>query len=79
MITSLSTNTSNMSTVDALWILIQSQSKAVRKALTERMLTEQEQAKTAKQQMLVKESLTRAFGQLHSGKVHHGARDLFKK
>ena len=31
------------------------------------------------QQQMVKESLTRAFDELHSGKVHHNARDLFKK
>jgi hypothetical protein len=31
------------------------------------------------QQQMVKESLTRVFDELHSGKVHHNARDLFKK
>lgn len=71
-------DTSEMSTVDALWTLFQSQPKAVRKALTERLLAEQAQTKTEKQQAMVKESLTRAFDELHSGKVHHDARKIFK-
>jgi len=37
-----------MSTVDALWTLIQGQSKRVRKALAKRLLAEQEQNKTRK-------------------------------
>jgi ATP-dependent DNA ligase len=64
-----------MTTVDALWVLIQSQTKAVRKALTERLLAEQD--KTKVQKTMVRESLTRAFDELHSGKVHHDARKLF--
>jgi len=68
--------TTEISTVDALWVLIQSQTKAVRKALVERMLAEQ--SKTTAQQKKVKESLTRAFDELHSGKVHHDARNIFK-
>ena len=35
------------------------------------------EAKTQRQ--MVKDSLTRAFDDLHSGKVHHDARKLFKK
>ena len=31
------------------------------------------------QQAMVKDSLTRAFDELHSGKVHHDARKLFEK
>ncbi len=31
------------------------------------------------QQEMVRESLKRAFDELHSGKVRHNARDLFKK
>jgi hypothetical protein len=30
-------------------------------------------------QAMVKESLTRAFDEPHSGKVHHDARELFAK
>jgi hypothetical protein len=76
MITTMPQKTTEISTVDALWVLIQSQTKAVRKALVERMLAEQ--SKTTAQQTMVKESLTRAFDELHSGKVHHDARNIFK-
>ena len=76
MITTMPQKTTEISTVDALWVLIQSQTKAVRKALVERMLAEQ--SKTMAQQTRVKESLTRAFDELHSGKVHHDARNIFK-
>ena len=75
MITTTPSQTSEMTTVDALWVLIQSQTKAVRKALTERLLAEQD--KTKVQKTIVRESLTRAFDELHSGKVHHDARKLF--
>ena len=61
--------------VDALWVLIQSQSKRVRNALTERLLAEQDKSKV--QKTMVRDSLTRAFDELHSGKVHHDARKLF--
>ena len=77
MITTMPQKTTEISTVDALWVLIQSQTKAVRKALIERMLAEQ--TKTKAQQTMVKESLTRAFDELHAGKVHHDARHLFSK
>ena len=76
MITTMPQKTTEISTVDALWVLIQSQTKAVRKALVERMLAEQ--SKTTAQQKKVKESLTRAFDELHSGKVHHDVRNIFK-
>ena len=75
MITTIPSRTSEMTTVDALWVLIQGQTKAVRKALTERLLAEQD--KTKVQKTMVRESLTRAFDELHSGKVHHDARKLF--
>ena len=75
MITTIPSQTSEMTTVDALWVLIQGQTKAVRKALMERLLAEQD--KTKVQKTMVKESLTRAFDELHSGKVHHDARKLF--
>ena len=75
MITTIPSQTSEMTTVDALWVLIQSQTKAVRKALTERLLAEQDKAKV--QKAMVRGSLTRAFAELHSGKVHHKARKLF--
>ena len=77
MITTVQPQTDEMTTLEALWVIIQSQSKSVRKALTERLLAEQD--KTKVQQQMVKESLTKAFDELHSGKVHHDARNLFKK
>ena len=36
-----------------------------------------EQNKTKRQKAMVKESLTRAFDELHSGNAHHNARELF--
>ena len=77
MITTVQPQTDEMTTLEALWVIIQSQSKSVRKALTERLLSEYK--KTEAQQQMVKESLTRAFDELHSGKVHHDARNLFQK
>jgi ATP-dependent DNA ligase len=75
MITTIPSQTSEMTTVDALWVLIQGQTKAVRKALIERLLAEQDKTKVQKE--MVRDSLTRAFDELHSGKVHHDARKLF--
>ena len=75
MITTMSQQTNEISTVDALWVLIQRQTKAVRKALIQRLLADQ--GNTAVQQQMVEESLTRAFNELHAGKVHHDARKLF--
>lgn len=75
MITTIPSQTSEMTTVNALWVLIQGQTKAVRKALMERLLAELD--KTKVQKAMVKDSLTRAFDELHSGKVHHDARKLF--
>ena len=77
MITTVQPQKDEMTTLEALWVLIQSQSKSVRNALTERLLSEYK--KTEAQQQMVKESLTRAFDELHSGKVHHDARNLFQK
>jgi hypothetical protein len=77
MITTIEQKATEMSTVDALWTLIQGQTKAVRKALTQRLLAEQD--KTKAQKKMVKDSLTRAFDELHTGKVHHDARKLFTK
>lgn len=72
----ISTPVPYVSPVDALWALIQSQTKTVRKALAKRML-EEDAAKA--QQKMVKESLTRAFEELHEGKAKHDARSLFNK
>jgi hypothetical protein len=79
MITTIPQHSQDISTVDALWTLIQNQTKSVRQALVKRILDDHEQQRTLAQQKMVKDSLTRAFDELHSGKVHHNARDLFKK
>ena len=79
MITTIPQHSQDISTVDALWTLIQNRTKSVRKALVKRILDDHEQQRTLAQQKMVKDSLTRAFDELHSGKVHHNARDLFKK
>jgi len=78
MITTVESQTTEMSTVDALWVLIQSQSKRVRQTLTKRILAEHEQSKMQAQQKMVEDSLTRAFDELHAGKVRKDARKLFK-
>lgn len=77
MITTAIPQSQDISKVDALWVLIQSQTKSVRKALTERLLAERSQTMAKTQQQMVKDSLTRAFDELHSGKAHHNARNLF--
>ena len=63
--------------MDALWVLIQGQTKAVKKVLMERLIAEHD--KTKAQKAMVKESMTRAFVELHSGDVRHDARNMFKK
>ena len=66
-----------INTVDALWVLIQGQTKAVKKVLMERLIAERD--KTKAQKAMVKESMTRAFDELHSVDVRHDARNMFKK
>lgn len=75
MISTIQPHTADISTVDALWVLIQSQTKSVRKALAKRILAEE--AKTKAQQTMVKESLSRAYKELHAGKIHTDAHKLF--
>ena len=53
MITTISPQSSDMSTVDALWVLIQSQKKRVRKILTERLAAEQNKTKRQKRLTLI--------------------------
>lgn len=75
MVTTIEQQPAEISAVDALWVILQSQTKAVRKALTKRLLAEEE--KTKAQQAMVKDSLTKAFDELHSGQAKHDARKLF--
>ena len=71
----ISSSMTDVSLVDALWTLIQSQTKSVRKALAKRIL---EENTTKAQQKMVKESLTKAIEELHAGKSKHNACTLFK-
>lgn len=66
-----------LSIVDALWTLIQGQTKYVRKALVKRLLEDAPKTKT--QQAMIKESLTQAFDELYSNQIKHDARALFPK
>ena len=77
MIATVQPQVTEMTTVDALWVLIQGQTKAVRKALTQRLLDDDEVSET--QKMMLRDSLTQAFDELHSGQAKHNARELFKK
>ena len=74
-----STYQPTMSATDALWALYLSQTKKVRKAFRMRILSEEQEQTTKAQQSMVKESLTRAFDELKSGKVHSDAHKLFAK
>ena len=77
MITTMQPQATEISTVDALWVLIQSQTKAVRKALAKRLLAEEEVARVQKTN--VRKSMTKAFDELNSGQIKHNARELFAK
>ena len=66
---------SEISPVDALWALIQCQSKSVRKALIKRILSDDQKVEAQKE--IVKESLSKAFDEFSHGEITHHARDLF--
>lgn len=73
---------SNISSVDALWTLIQGQTQNVKDALYHRMIEADEQRRTRQQQLYVRKSLNRAFKELKDAKSSKkelpDARDLFK-
>jgi hypothetical protein len=77
MIGAVQNQNGGISTVDALWTLIQSQTKTVRKALAKRFI--EEDVLTETQQQMVRRSLTKAFEELYSGEVKKDARTLFVK
>lgn len=68
--------------VDALWVLFQSQPKAVRKAFMERVIAEDVNAERLRKRCAVKQSLAQALSELdesqRSGQVLPDARTLFK-
>ena len=69
--------------LDALWALFESQPKNVRKAFVKRLLQEDVEAETTRQQLVVKQSLTQAFKELadaeKNGMELPDARNLFKQ
>lgn len=77
MIGAVQNQDGGISTVDALWTLIQSQTKTVREALAKRFI--EEDVLTETQQQMVRRSLTKAFEELYSGEVKKDARTLFVK
>ena len=74
--------TKNISSVDALWALIQGQSQNVKDALYKRMEEANRQRKTLQQQQYVSKSLKRAFAELEEARTANmelpDATDLFK-
>lgn len=68
METTIKLSKNHMSTVDALWNLIQCQSVSVRKALAKRMLEADEKKKTLRQQKMVEETLGRALDEVREAK-----------
>ena len=54
---------SNISSVDALWTLIQGQTQSVKDALFRRMIEAEESKKTCQQQQYIRKSLNRAFNE----------------
>ena len=79
----LSFNQTTVTPVDALWSIIQSQSKSVRKALTKRLVEQDVEAETYRQQLIVKQRLTRALHELKeaqaTGRELPKARDLLNE
>lgn len=73
---------SNISSVDALWTLIQGQTQSVRDALYHRMVEANKSRETNQQQEYVRKSLCRAFDELKEAKTSDkklpDARDLFR-
>ena len=74
--------TKNISSVDALWALIQGQTQSVKDALYKRMEEANRQRKTLQQQQYVSKSLKRAFAELEEARTANmelpDATDLFK-
>lgn len=68
--------------LDALWTLFKMQPKTVRRAFAKRLLEEDVEAETMRQQMVVKNSLAQAFKELEeverNGTELPDARNLFK-
>ncbi len=81
MITTVQPQTKEISTVDALWVLIQSQSKRVRQALTKRLLAEQAQAKAKVSDITQTAGYKEAMDDIKHGRVTEYAslKDFYKE
>lgn len=68
--------------LDALWAIFESQPAKVKKAFVKRLLQEDVEAETLRQQLVVKQSLTQAFKELEEAEKNGvelpDARNLFK-
>lgn len=58
----------NTAAIDAVWYIIQSQSAAVSKATTKRLLDAENETNTRRQQKMIKESLTLALDEVAEAK-----------
>ena len=81
MITSVQPQTKEISTVDALWVLIQSQSKRVLQALTKRLLAEQAQSKAKVSDITQTAGYKEAMDDIKHGRVTEYAslKDFYKE
>lgn len=81
MITTVQPQTKEISTVDALWVLIQSQSKRVRQALTKRLLAEQAQSKAKVSDITQTAGYKEAMDDIKHGRVTEYAslKDFYKE
>ena len=68
--------------LEALWALFKSQPKPVRKAFAKKLIEEDFEAETLRQQLEVKQSLTQAFREMKAADMSKSelpnARDLFR-
>lgn len=78
----LAINNFTVTPLEALWALFKSQPKTVRKAFAKKLIEEDVESATLRQQLEVKQSLTQAFRELKAVEKSNSelpnARDLFR-
>lgn len=78
----LAINNFTVTPLEALWALFKSQPKPVRKAFVKKLIEEDVESATLRQQLEVKQSLTQAFRELKAAEKSNSelpnARDLFR-
>lgn len=78
----LAINNFTVTPLEALWALFKSQPKTVRKAFAKKLIEEDVESATLRQQLEVKQSLTQAFRELKAAEKSNSelpnARDLFR-